>query len=110
MALDLARLYAVRLAEGTYADAAAETRARIDSVSVEVLTLDSLVSAPRPQEAAAAFTNTPVLFGRAHRSLASLSEEIDQRSNEAALRAETISNRTARTTAAATHLRRAQAR
>ncbi|MDH3735058.1 MAG: hypothetical protein OEU54_16130, partial [Gemmatimonadota bacterium] len=99
-ALDLARLYAVRLASGTYAGAAVETRARIDSVSADIFVLDSLVSAPLPAAAAAAFTDTRFLFGRAHRSLASLADEIDLRSNEATLRAETIGNRTARTTAA----------
>ena len=101
-ALDLARLYAVRLAEGTYANVAGETRARIDSLSNDVLLLDSLVSAPDPAAAAEVFTGTRFLFGRAHRSLASLADEIDVRSNAAALRAETIGNRTARTTAAAT--------
>jgi signal transduction histidine kinase len=101
-ALDLARLYSVQLASGAYAGVAGETMARFDSISAQISEIDSLVALPDLRAAEEMFTDTRFLFARIHRSLGSLGEEIDTRSNEAALRAETISNRTARTTAAAT--------
>jgi signal transduction histidine kinase len=103
-ALDVARLFAVRISSGQYADVATETRARVDSISTQIAALDSLVTAPAPDEVEEVFADTRLLFGRTHRSLAALEEEIDIRSNAAAIRAETISARTARTTAAATGL------
>jgi len=103
-ALDVARLYAVQLSSGAYADVASEARARLDSVSLQIAAIDSLVAVPSLRAAEAAFTETRFMFARIHRSLASLADEIDVRSNAAALRAETISSRTARTTAAATGL------
>ena len=103
-ALDIARLFSVRLSNGQYAEAALGTTSRVDSIATRIATLDSLVTARAPRQVDAVLGETMLLFSGTHRSLASLEEEIDVRSNEAAIRAETISTRTARTTAAATGL------
>ncbi|MDX1394611.1 MAG: HAMP domain-containing sensor histidine kinase [Gemmatimonadota bacterium] len=103
-ALYLARLYTMRFSRGNYADPSAEMRARFDSIDVQIGAIDSLVANSRMTEARQVFTETRFLFTRIHRSLGSLADEVDTRSDAAAMQAELISTRTARTTAAATGL------
>lgn len=102
--LELARLHMGRLSRSGYAETAVESRARVDSVTALAGRLDSLVASGRRSAAAASYSTDRFIFERLHRSLASLAEEIDTRSTAAAIRAESISQRTARTTAAATGL------
>jgi len=103
-AIDLARVHMGSLSRGVYADVAIESQARVDSLTDLVVELDSLVSERRSTQVADLFATAPYLFGRTHRSLSALGDEIDDRSTAEALRAESISQRTARTTAAATGL------
>lgn len=102
--LDLARLYVTRLAETGYAESAQAEGARLDTLEAATARLDSLISRRRVRAASATYVKNRPVFDRASESLTLLAETIDGRSTAAAIRAQEISQRTARTAAVATGL------
>lgn len=94
-----------RLSPEVYGPIADSSRAVLDSLDALTLELDSLVQERSRTAADEMYASRgTMLFTRGHETLTSLGEAIDGQTSAAAVRAQTISQRTARTAAALTGL------
>ncbi len=104
LTLDVARRGLVRLASLEYHVRADLSQTVVDSLTRLTEALDSLVQERRMSEASAMHLASRPVYERGQEALASLGQAIDAESMTAAVRAQSISERTARTAAAATGL------
>ncbi|MCG8467950.1 MAG: HAMP domain-containing histidine kinase [Gemmatimonadetes bacterium] len=102
--LATARRILNRIAEGEFATPSESSVAVLASLTSASGRIDSLVQVRRPREARVEYDESAALFTAAHVSLGELAQAIDGESQAAAARAHMISQRTARTAAAATGL------
>lgn len=102
--LAMAGTWVNTLSEGGYRDVAGASQSRIDALTSLTMTLDSLVQVRRLTEAAELFEGSAPLFEATRAALLVLGDSVEARGTAAAVQAQTITQRTARTAAAATGL------
>ncbi len=102
--LDMAALWVNTLSENGYDALSAESHRHIDSLATLTTTIDSLAQARRLSEAAALFRASAPQYERTRLALLTLGDSVEARGTAAAVEAQNITQRTARTAAAATGL------